>query len=162
MKIGRGGANRPRAASNAARDRGGRLGSGVRSGSGRTVGEVLEALVLNLELEGVHEELGVILRRRVAVGGRGRRGQRGVPRVTGRARFELVCVEAPRGGSGSARRSTRRGERGKSRTSTCTEVTLMALISSVLGCPSPRARYCEGVLRSARGRRAQPVVHAGV
>ena len=72
MKIGRGGANRPRAASNAARDRGGRLGSGVRSGSGRTVGEVLEALVLNLELEGVHEELGVILRARwAAVGGDG-------------------------------------------------------------------------------------------
>ena len=51
--------------------RGGRLARGaVRVG--RTVGEVLEALVLNLELERVHEELGVILRARwAAVGGDG-------------------------------------------------------------------------------------------
>lgn len=72
MKIERGGANRSRAASNAGRDRGGgRLARGaVRVG--RTVGEVLEALVLNLELERVHEELGVILRARwAAVGGDG-------------------------------------------------------------------------------------------
>ena len=123
--------------------RAGSRGGGLARGAvrvGRTVGEVLEALVLNLELERVHEELGVILRARwAAVGGTGRRGQRGVPR-DGKGQIELVCVEGPRGGSGSARRSTRRGERGKTRTSTCTEVTLMALISSVLGCPSPRAR----------------------
>ena len=50
-----------------------RSGSAARRGGARTVREVLQALVLNLELQGVHEELGVVL---CSAGGRGGAGAR--------------------------------------------------------------------------------------